>query len=1574
MRRMRLQEIGARGEDPRMQAQGDTSAQYDVETPVDEGPDEIRSAPDLDRRGVFRKLGASVTRGGLEAVDETIGFIPSLFGADVNIFRDEGEEGLIPLPEAAEGGVYAFVEGMSQFAVGFAGAGKLIKPLRLAQRTYRGLRGTQTLGRVGNAAQNARRVRNSRFIATEVNAAAAGAVADFVAFDPYDQRLANLMEAMPEAENQTIETFMAAPIRNMGSALAVDEDDGQIVARLKAVVEGGVLGMMTAPMLEMTGRLLFHRKMNEAVKSGDLSPEEARARSQAVAEQPIKNDDPLEILYEAEKATAALNNHPSLTTDARTFYSMAKANHDENIAGTPLRNRSDEIIGTVKPLDPVDQAVPDDAKMWHMTVALSRVMEEGLLSGRKAGMAGEGLGGMGFEISTTWSKTKADYMANTLRTLTEIAQDAVPDLRPGDIVSRWDPDEGMDNPILSMEGAHALLRHLVGDENTDYIFAAGGEALDFETWARNEGLGSSLRYEDAPDFIKAEFDAVRDDSPEALLSRLDEVAERLDDQYVASEGAEGISIRQMNGYLAMYLDTVQRNPEFESYFDYGFWATRPGEDFPDFSPEGVESMLARWETQDLDEVGVIQVAVAKDAPWGKAIPSPTINPPELEIQFDGVADEWLEVVERIEVRSEAHGAALNAVMKRAFSTPKDLPIQKIAAANRAIMKGLEDGLEEKEIYEQLGLNLGLLVKTQKDFTRVSRIFTDHFREEMSAARARARAADGSVEHPENTWEALDAQSQQMMLDALGAAPSLEHLRGYFEETLGPDLPIKDVGAAVQAAYRTITFLGQDIYTTARALDQAVGKEERMLLGTLLRDQAETFAQIQVRMAGVQSETGRALNTFKLRGMSPEEYADAIKRSREKAGLKGLKDVPEFNEKALDDLSKNILIAEGDPEQIRKMLVHLASLQRQNAYDRMGDSFFNKVNRFRTGMMLYGPKTQIINVANNALVASFLPFEKIMGGMFGDPTMRQFGVDQYVGMMGHLGHAFKAMRKVLRTGQNILDPGHRTDEGLFGGLGEFGNIRGDNMWETFKGIASMFVEVPGRGLMAADEFFKQVNYYGHAYASVMKKARRAADEAGLTGSQRDDFIARYTADRMDGAVVGEDLAKSLGIPEGAAMLPESAEFSQYATFTNALEEGTAGKAIQDLVNQHPVFRFIMPFVRTPINLIRFAWERSPGLSLFMKKHRDELLRGSPEVRREALGREAAGAIIWGSAAMLYASDRLTGAGPSNHKLNAQMRNVKPPYSIKLNDGRWISYRRIEPLATALGIVADAAEAANEISEPGEDTTLGQLATAAVAGILSNASQKSFILGLTEFLDAAAEGDPRKVERAMNSVATSFSPNFLNQLNADPLWRESRGIIDEFRRKTPGLSDELEPKRNLFGEPVQKPVAMYGRGILPRAANYANNALNPFTTHLVPENPVVEKALGDLGVAISTPSDSWVDGHIDLRDGEKYNERGGQSPYDRMYEIVNDPPWGGPNLRTQLENFITSGAWEALDEGSELFPGGARLDAVQDIVNDMFEIAKDRIRVEYPSLLRDEIRLEAVKADPTLEADEAIFDFE
>jgi len=189
---------------------------------------------------------------------------------------------------------------------------------------------------------------------------------------------------------------------------------------------------------------------------------------------------------------------------------------------------------------------------------------------------------------------------------------------------------------------------------------------------------------------------------------------------------------------------------------------------------------------------------------------------------------------------------------------------------------------------------------------------------------------------------------------------------------------------------------------------------------------------------------------------------------------------------------------------------------------------------------------------------------------------------------------------------------------------------------------------------------------------------------------------------------------------------------------------------------------------------------------------------------ALAKMATGSMMMAVAADFALSGDITGSGGSDYALN----NIKratgwQPYSIRVGD-QYISYSRLDPIGTWLGLAADAAEVMGQV----DDADALDIATATAVALTKNLTNKTYMTGIAEFIDvmssasADVDGDSKKMKRYLERMAGSFIPAGVAQLERtmSPEMSATNGIIEKFRSRIPSLSNDLPPRRNIFGEPV------------------------------------------------------------------------------------------------------------------------------------------------------------------------------
>ncbi|MEG8026353.1 hypothetical protein QP162_21905 [Sphingomonas aurantiaca] len=123
--------------------------------------------------------------------------------------------------------------------------------------------------------------------------------------------------------------------------------------------------------------------------------------------------------------------------------------------------------------------------------------------------------------------------------------------------------------------------------------------------------------------------------------------------------------------------------------------------------------------------------------------------------------------------------------------------------------------------------------------------------------------------------------------------------------------------------------------------------------------------------------------------------------------------------------------------------------------------------------------------------------------------------------------------------------------------------------AISGVKGSVIRTPTRFLSAEDEFFKGV-------ARRMELAGMSVREAAKEGHK--------------GAAAKARAAELLANPTDA-MLARSFEYGRYLTFQNPL--GPVGRHVTAITEAMPALKLILPFVRTPTNILKFAVERSPA---------------------------------------------------------------------------------------------------------------------------------------------------------------------------------------------------------------------------------------------------------------------------------------------------------------------------------------------------------------------------------------------
>ncbi|MBP2315900.1 hypothetical protein [Azospirillum soli] len=407
-------------------------------------------------------------------------------------------------------------------------------------------------------------------------------------------------------------------------------------------------------------------------------------------------------------------------------------------------------------------------------------------------------------------------------------------------------------------------------------------------------------------------------------------------------------------------------------------------------------------------------------------------------------------------------------------------------------------------------------------------------------------------------------------------------------------------------------------------------------------------------------------------------------------------------------------------------------------------------------------------------------------------------------------------------------------------------------------------------------------------------------------------AKFIEDRLAAAFDGD----------GKAADKVALQYAPEVTFTQDLKADTwyggptLSEVLQDNVVKVPYLRAVLPFIRSPTNVARFVWDRSP-LALTRRQFWTDIQAGG-ERACLATGRLILGAAAWVSAVDLAYSDRITGGGPQDRHQRAQLEATGwKPYSVVVTheDGtvEYVGYNRLDPFGMVLGLAADYAEVSSQLGKRETE----EVAAAMVAAVAKNLSSQTYFQGLARTVEALAAPD-KPMGPYMGDFIASHVPAAVNSFREDDELREVRSVMDALMAKIPGYTTQLDPRRNVLGEPLKVTKA------------WGPDWLSPFAHSEWRQDGVADELarLAMVNFRGFRPPPTKL-GNVDLTDIRRGNGEREQSAYDRWMELTGTMRIGGKTVKEALEGLITSPTWETMTDGNENYDG-SRTQVVTDIL--------------------------------------------
>jgi hypothetical protein len=603
-----------------------------------------------------------------------------------------------------------------------------------------------------------------------------------------------------------------------------------------------------------------------------------------------------------------------------------------------------------------------------------------------------------------------------------------------------------------------------------------------------------------------------------------------------------------------------------------------------------------------------------------------------------------------------------------------------------------------------------------------------------------------------------------------------------------------------AAYDLVQLTGGDDAKLVKKVGQAYNAEEsRALAGALINNIDEIHKMteaintpngnsaanllklaelqrknilLQLGRHGNAAEAGRALNIFRMinhaiKANTNPAMEAVIKQLGGRAKLEGLADI----------------MAKIDWDNPAQVNAFIRSINKPRAMDYVYEYFINSI--------LSGPKTHLRNFISNNIAAGLSVPEKFVAAgverglakVSRRPVERFFSdaADSVVGAAAGIPDGLKSGLQTIRQGAS-----------------EIKSSKYEYRPSAFGGKLGRVVNFPTNMMEASDALNYNIAFKSELYSL----ARRQAKIEGLTGQQ---LINRVMDLRQNPTT---------------DMVTKAVNQAEYRLFRQPA--GTFGQALLnfresvDIKGFKPI-KYVMPFINTPINLAKYGLERSPA-GFLNPKLWSNLKKSNPEAA-DQIARALIGSTVAAGIAYYFGNGKITGAAPTSPGARDRFyREGKQPYSIKVGD-TWFSYQQMEPFNQVFTLVSSVV---NSVENKEQDVL--EKATSAVNSIGKNFISQTYMSGLAELINAISEPEIYGKSWLENTVTgmLPFSGAVRTATQAtDKTIRQPRNIQERLQSNIPGASQNVQPKLNVFSEPVQRQTPWYSPINLSRADESAIN---------------------------------------------------------------------------------------------------------------------------------------------------------
>jgi hypothetical protein len=589
-------------------------------------------------------------------------------------------------------------------------------------------------------------------------------------------------------------------------------------------------------------------------------------------------------------------------------------------------------------------------------------------------------------------------------------------------------------------------------------------------------------------------------------------------------------------------------------------------------------------------------------------------------------------------------------------------------------------------------------------------------------------------------------------------------------------------------------------------------------------------EIQNAVAGVTSEAGRALGSFRI-------GADDLPEVKIASAMSQLP--PEALGEATKLLAK---LDPNDPNYVRKANAFIQEITPSSTGAKLFEVYRN--------LLLSGPQTVIKKTASEVSMMALEATKKFVVGT-AEWARSNAGISaKPEAFPSEAWWYAKGAVQALTHAPDVL-----TDKFTLADSPDFEH----NFEKAIKGTPGKIINAPSELLSRMTNVVFTMNYFGELNSLA---ARQAVSE-GLSGEKlaaRQEYLAQNPTPKMTAAANQQGL---------------------YGTFQGKL--GETGTKFSGAIRSNPVLRFLFPFFRTPVNLIKASGDYSPY----------GLFKGTAQGDLNLQAKGLIGSSIAAGVAYLALNNIVTGGGP----VNFGQRETKEatgwqPYSVKIGN-KYYSYHKNEPLGVVLSGVADIVHGIAH----NEDPATTQMSAANIVNHISrNVEDFPFLMQISSLVDGLTHlGTGHTAERIVdNLLGSAVVPAGVKDIaqGTDPTMRSPGyeglanpvpGLAQTIESRVPGLTKNVPPDIDVTGQPVQRPTSALG-------------GANPFPVTTAKPNPVVDELarLGTPAITAPTTLNIYVNGKktqipVSPDEGKQMAQKEQQAFYTLISEHILDPSW-------------------------------------------------------------------------------------